>query len=191
LMECVSLRVRDLEFALGQLAVRRGKGQVYRVTLLPVAIREPLRLHLRGVRALHQRDLARGAGAVELPNALGVRYPNAAREWAWQWVFPASRQYEHLETKSLRRHHVRETVLQRAVREAIQRSGIAKAAVCHTFQHSFATHSLEAGYDIRTIQKLLGHRDVRATMIYTHVVNRGPLGVRSPLDDARFGRNQT
>jgi integrase len=150
--------------------------------LLPQALLEPLRLHTREVRRQHEVDLANGAGYVELPYSLRVKYPNAGREWAWQWVFPATRTYAHRETGERRRHHLHETVLQRAVRVAVRAAGLSKPVSCHSFRHSFATHLLEAGYDIRTIQKLLGHRDVRSTMIYTHVLNRGPFGVKSPLD---------
>jgi integron integrase len=182
LMECAALRVKDLDFGARQILVRRGKGQVDRATLLPATVVEPLTEQLECARSVHARDLAGGAGAVVLPGALAVKYPNAAREWGWQWVFPATRRYVDPGTREQRRHHIHETVLQRAVREAVLRSGIAKSAGCHTFRHSFATHLLEAGYDIRTIQKLLGHRDVRTTMIYTHVVQRGPFGVMSPLD---------
>jgi len=185
LMECASLRVKDLDFGARQILVRRGKGQVDRATLLPTTVVEPLKEQLEHARRVHVRDLADGAGAVVLPGALAVKYPNASREWGWQWVFPATRRYVDAATREHRRHHIHETVLQRAVREAVLRSGIAKSAGCHTFRHSFATHLLEAGYDIRTIQRLLGHRDVRTTMIYTHVVQRGPFGVKSPLDEAR------
>lgn len=187
-MECAGLRVKDLDFGAAQTLVRRGKGQVDRATLLPSTVVGPLKAQLERARSVHARDLGEGAGAVVLPGALALKYPNAAREWSWQWVFPAARRYVDPATREPRRHHVHETVLQRAVRQAVLRSGITKPAGCHTFRHSFATHLLEAGYDIRTIQKLLGHRDVRTTMIYTHVVQRGPFGVKSPLDgDALSG----
>jgi integron integrase len=182
LVECVTLRVKDVDFGAGQLTVRRGKGQRDRAALLPQSLVEPLTRHLAAVRRQHEVDVARGAGFVELPNALSTKYPNAPREWPWQWVFPATRTYVHPETGERRRHHLHETVLQRAVREAARAAGLSKPVSCHTFRHSFATHLLEAGYDIRTIQKLLGHRDVRTTMIYTHVLSRGPLGVKRPLD---------
>jgi integron integrase len=182
LLECVCLRVKDLDFDACQLIVRRGKGQRDRLTMLPDEIIDLMRLHLSEVQQQHREDVARGAGYVELPFALNSKYPNAAREWAWQWVFPASRMYFHEQTGQRRRHHLHETAVQRAIRQAVKDSGVPKLASCHTLRHSFATHLLEAGYDIRTIQKLLGHRDLRTTMLYTHVVNRGPLGVRSPLD---------
>jgi integron integrase len=182
LVECVTLRVKDVDFGAGQLTVRRGKGQRDRAALLPQSLVEPLTRHLAAVRRQHEVDVARGAGFVGLPNALSTKYPNAPREWPRQWVFPATRAYVHPETGERKRHHLHETVLQRAVREAARAAGLSKPVSCHTFRHSFATHLLEAGYDIRTIQKLLGHRDVRTTMIYTHVLSRGPLGVKSPLD---------
>jgi integron integrase len=182
LLECVSLRVKDVDFGGGQVFVRRGKGQRDRVTLLPRTLTAPLEEHLREVRVRHELDLSEGAGRVELPGALRAKYPNAPREWPWQWVFPATRRYVDPVTGEQRRHHVHETALQRAVRVAAVAVGLTKPVSCHTMRHSFATHLLEAGYDIRTIQKLLGHRDIRTTMVYTHVVNRGPLGVKSPLD---------
>jgi integron integrase len=182
LMECAALRVKDVDFSVGQLLVRRGKGQKDRVTLLPRMAVEPLRDHLVRVNELHQRDLQEGAGMVDLPGALRAKYPNACRDWPWQWLFPATRRHVDAHTGEQRRHHIHETALQRAVHAAASAAGLSKPVSCHTFRHSFATHLLEAGYDIRTIQKLLGHHDLRTTMIYTHVVNRGPLGVKSPLD---------
>lgn len=183
LCECVGLRVKDLDFGRGQVWVRRGKGRKDRVTLLPRVLVEALSAHLAAVKRQHAADLRSGAGYVELPNALRTKYPNAAREWSWQWVFPATRTYVDSGTLERRRHHLHETVLQRAVRRAVKAAGLSKAVSCHTFRHSFATHLLESGCDLRTIQKLLGHRDVRTTMVYTHVLNRGPFGVRSPLDE--------
>lgn len=182
LLECASLRVKDLDFGNGQIVVRRGKGQKDRTTLLPRSLMAPLGAHLVSVRARHQQDLAEGAGSVVLPGSLGNKYPNASREWPWQWVFPATRRYVDPTSGEQRRHHLHETALQRAVRSAALAAGLSKPISCHTFRHSFATHLLEAGYDIRTIQKLLGHHDVRTTMIYAHVVDRGPFGVKSPLD---------
>ena len=182
LMEGVTLRVKDVDLGLGQLTIRSGKGDKDRVTMLPSAMQTVLTAHLGRVQRLHTRDLALGGGCVTLPQALGQKYVNAPREWAWQWVFPASRVYRDAASGQIRRHHFHETAVQRAVHEAALRAAIGKRVSCHTFRHSFATHLLEDGYDIRTVQELLGHKDVRTTMIYTHVLNRGGRGVRSPLD---------
>lgn len=182
LAECLSLRVKDLDLERGELTVRRGKGGKDRVTVIAEAARQTLREHLERVRALHQRDLAAGAGWVELPGALDAKYPSAGGSWPWQWVFPARRTYRDSESGQRRRHHLHESVIQRAMTAAVRGSGIGKRAGCHTLRHSFATHLLQAGYDIRTVQELLGHRDVSTTMIYTHVLNRGGRGVRSPAD---------
>ena len=182
LMECVRLRVKDIDFTQHLMIVRDGKGQEDRITMLPDSLIAPLQEHLQRVKRLHQEDLARGHGSVYLPFALERKYPNAGREWIWQYVFPANRLSVDPHTGIVRRHHVDESNLQKAVREAARQTGIAKRVTCHTFRHSFATHLLENGYDIRTVQELLGHKDVKTTMIYTHVLNRGPMAVRSPLD---------
>lgn len=182
LMECLTLRVKDLDVGAHQIVVRGGKGGKDRVVPLPAAARRMLDRHLASVRVLHERDLAGGAGEVALPGQLARKYPGAGREWAWQFVFPATRQYVEQGSGQRRRHHLHETVVQEAIRAAARRAGIAKRVSSHTFRHSFATHLLQAGYDIRTIQELLGHSDVRTTMIYTHVLNRGGRGVQSPAD---------
>ena len=182
LTECLMLRVKDLDLERGEVLVRRGKGGKDRVSVIPRTAREALREQLRRVKVLHDRDLADGRGRVELPGGLAAKYPNAAAAWSWQWVFPARRTYRDPETGLLRRHHLHESVMQRAMTAAVRASGIGKRASCHTLRHSFATHLLESGYDIRTVQELLGHRDVATTMVYTHVLNRGGRGVRSPAD---------
>lgn len=182
LLECCRLRAKDVDFARHEITVRDGKGQKDRRTVLPGRLVEPLHAHLERVRRQHELDLAGGGGSVALPDALDRKYVNAAWEWGWQWVFPAARLYEDPTTGRRRRHHVHESVVQREFTIAVRVSRLAKPATCHTLRHSFATHLLEAGYDIRTIQELLGHRDVATTMIYTHVLNRGGRGVRSPLD---------
>jgi integron integrase len=190
LMECVRLRIKDIDFGYNQITVRGGKGLRERVTILPVRLRQPLQSHLARVKQLHERDLARGGGNVYLPSALSRKYPNAQRAWIWQYVFPAAKPSLDPRSGENRRHHIPEKNLQNAVKKAILAADIAKAASCHTFRHSFATHLLESGYDIRTVQELLGHKDVATTMIYTHVLNKPGLGVRSPIDEPSTPHSQ-
>lgn len=183
LSECLRLRVQDIDFGANEILVRNGKGAKDRVTMLPGTLKGPLREQLRRAQAVHQSDLEAGWGRVVLPGALDRKYTSAAAQWRWQWVFPQERRWKDMRTGGQGRHHMHPTVLQRAVKQAVLRAGVQKNVGCHTFRHSFATHLLESGYDIRTIQELLGHKDVRTTMIYTHVLNRGGCGVRSPLDE--------
>jgi integron integrase len=182
LMECLRLRVKDVDFARKEILVRDGKGFKDRVTMLPVALVELLRAHLERVRELHRQDLADGFGAVYLPYALERKYPNAAREWIWQYIFPTAKRSVDPRSGETRRHHVQDQALQRAIKQAVRDADLTKPATPHTLRHSFATHLLEGGYDIRTVQELLGHSEVSTTMIYTHVLNKGGHGVASPLD---------
>ena len=187
LTECLRLRVKDVEFDRNEIVVREGKGNKDRVTMLPGAVREPLLAHLERVRRLHGADLQAGFGRVPLPDALARKYPNANREWGWQWVFPASRICRDPRFGEPQRYHIHESVLQKAIHAAARSAAIAKPVGPHTLRHCFATHLLTAGYDIRTVQELLGHRDVKTTMIYTHVLNRGGRGVESPIDGLLAG----
>jgi integron integrase len=182
LMECLRLRVQDVDFSRNEITVRDGKGAKDRLTMLPESLKKLLQDHLSKIKLIHEKDLTEGWGRVQMPNALDRKYPNAPADWRWQWVFPQENRWKNIKTGEQGRHHIHETILQRAVKEAVRKAGVVKHVGCHTFRHSFATHLLEAGYDIRTIQELMGHKDVATTMIYTHVLNKGGHSIRSPLD---------
>lgn len=182
LMEGLRLRVHDIDFSRNEMVVRGGKGAKDRVTMLPISLKAELIDHLKKVKAIHIKDLELGWGRVQLPHALNRKYPNAPSIWGWQWVFPQEKRWKNKATKEEGRHHIDSSLVQKAVKDAVIKSGVVKQATCHTFRHSFATHLIEDGYDIRTVQELLGHKDVKTTMIYTHVLNRGAAGVQSPVD---------
>ena len=182
LMECLRLRVQDIDFAYNQVQIRDGKGFKDRLSVLPSRLQTPLKQHLKRVSKLHRQDLAEGFGRVDLPYALAKKYPQAPYEWKWQFVFPQGKRWINPCSGEQGRHHLNESALQKAVKTAARRAGITKRASCHTFRHSFATHLLESGYDIRTVQELLGHRSLKTTMVYTHVLNRGGKGIKSPVD---------
>jgi integron integrase len=182
LMECLRLRIQDMDFGRSEITIRDGKGGKDRITMLPASLKSTLQNHLQKVKKIHEKDVADGWGKVELPNALARKYVNAPSDWRWQWVFPQEKRWKNVKIGEEGRHHTDESLVQKAVKDAVTKAGLIKRATCHTFRHSFATHLLEGGYDIRTVQELLGHKDVKTTMIYTHVLNRGPTGVRSPID---------
>jgi len=183
LMECLRLRVQDIDFERKEILVRDGKGAKDRITMLPESLISKLQGHLKKVREIHKKDLSEGWGRVQMPMALDRKYLNAPSDWRWQWVFPQENRWKNIKTGEEGRYHVDESIIQKAVNNAVRKADLTKRATCHTFRHSFATHLLEAGYDIRTIQELMGHKDVKTTMIYTHVLNRGGKGVKSPVDE--------